>query len=66
MDSLIEAAQFVQMIEQRQSITISAPEEIGYINQWVSKEELMESAKKYGKSPYGKHLRAVAEGKVKY
>jgi glucose-1-phosphate thymidylyltransferase len=66
MDSLLEAAQFVQMIEQRQSITISAPEEIGYINKWVSKNELMESAKKYGKSPYGKHLRAVAEGKVKY
>jgi len=66
MDSLLEAAQFVQMIEQRQSITISAPEEIGYINHWVSKEELMESAKKYGKSPYGKHLRAVAEGRVKY
>jgi len=66
MDSLIEAAQFVQMIEQRQSITISAPEEIGYINKWVSKEELMESAKKYGKSPYGKHLMAVAEGRVKY
>lgn len=66
MDSLLEAAQFVQMIEQRQSITISAPEEIGYINQWVSREELMTSAKKYGKSPYGKHLMAVAEGKVKY
>jgi dTDP-4-dehydrorhamnose 3,5-epimerase len=65
MDSLLEAAQFVQMIEQRQSITISAPEEIGYINKWVSKDELMESAKKYGKSPYGKHLKAVAEGKVK-
>jgi glucose-1-phosphate thymidylyltransferase, short form len=66
MDSLLDAAQFVQMIEQRQSITISAPEEIGFINKWVSKDELMESAKKYGKSPYGKHLRAVAEGKVKY
>jgi glucose-1-phosphate thymidylyltransferase len=66
MDSLLEAAQFVQMIEQRQSITISAPEEIGYINKWVNKAQLMESAKKYGKSPYGRHLRAVAEGKVKY
>ena len=66
MDSLLEAAQFVQMIEQRQSITISAPEEIGYINKWVSMEQLKESAKKYGKSPYGKHLMAVAEGKVKY
>lgn len=66
MDSLIEAAQFVQMIEQRQGITISAPEEIGFINKWVDKEQLMESAKKYGKSPYGKHLMAAAEGKIKY
>lgn len=66
MDSLLDAAQFVQMIEQRQSITISAPEEIGYINHWVTKEQLIESAEKYGKSPYGHHLRAVAEGKVKY
>jgi glucose-1-phosphate thymidylyltransferase len=66
MDSLIEAAQFVKMIEQRQSIAISAPEEIGYINKWITKEELKESAKKYGKSPYGKYLLSVSEGKVIY
>ena len=66
MDSLVEAAQFVKMIEDRQSITISAPEEIAYINKWISKEKLMESAQRYGKSPYGAHLKAVAEGKVKY
>lgn len=66
MDSLVEAAQFVKMIEDRQSITISAPEEIAYINKWISKEKLMESAERYGKSPYGAHLKAVAEGKVKY
>ena len=66
MDSLLEAADFVQMIQKRQSVVISAPEEIAYINGWIDKEKLLESAKKYGKSPYGAHLRAVAEGKVKY
>lgn len=66
MDSLIEAAEFVQMIEKRQSITISAPEEIAYVNKWIDKDELLESAKAYGKSPYGEHLKAVAEGKVRY
>ena len=65
MDSLIEAAEFVQMLEKRQGITISAPEEIAYYNKWISKEELLESAKAYGKSPYGAHLKAVAEGKVR-
>ena len=66
MDSLIEAAEFVQMIERRQGVTISAPEEIAYINQWIDREKLMDSAMRYGKSPYGAHLKAVAEGKVKY
>lgn len=66
MDSLVEAADFVRMIEQRQGVTISAPEEIGYINKWISKENLLESADKYGKSPYGQHLKAVASGKVRY
>ena len=66
MDSLVEAADFVQMIQKRQSIVISAPEEIGYINGWVTREELLSSAERYGKSPYGAHLKAVAEGKVLY
>jgi glucose-1-phosphate thymidylyltransferase len=66
MDSLVEAADFVQMIQKRQSIVISAPEEIGYINGWISREELLKSAERYGKSPYGAHLKAVAEGKVLY
>jgi len=66
MDSLVEAADFVQMISKRQGITISAPEEIAFINGWIDKEKLMESASRYGKSPYGSHLNAVAEGKVHY
>ena len=66
MDSLVEAADFIQMISQRQGITISAPEEIAYINNWIDKNKLMESAARYGKSPYGAHLEAVAEGKVRY
>lgn len=66
MDSLVEAAEFVQMIEKRQSIKISALEEIAYKNKWITKEKLLLSAEKYGKSPYGEHLKKVAEGKIKY
>ena len=65
-DSLVEAADFVRMVEKRQGIKISAPEEIAYKNGWISKEKLLESAERYGKSPYGAHLKAVAEGKVRY
>lgn len=65
MDSLIEAASFVQMIEKRQGIKISAPEEIAFRYGWINEEELMKSAEKYGKSPYSQHLKAVAEGKVR-
>lgn len=65
MDSLVEAADFVQMVEKRQGIKISAPEEIAFRYEWIDKEKLLESAARYGKSPYGKHLQAVAEGKVK-
>lgn len=65
-DSLIEAATFVQVVQKRQSMVISAPEEIAYLNKWINKEQLVESAQKYGKSPYGAHLRAVAEGKYSY
>ncbi|MBQ7255605.1 MAG: glucose-1-phosphate thymidylyltransferase RfbA [Oscillospiraceae bacterium] len=65
-DSLAEASDFVRMIERRQGITISAPEEISFINGWIGRETLLRSAERYGKSPYGSHLRAVAEGKVKY
>ena len=66
MDSLAEAANFVRLIQNRQGIQISAPEEIAYINGWISKEKLLESAEKYGKSPYGEHLKNVVEGKVQY
>lgn len=66
MDSLVQAANFVRTLELRQAIKISAPEEIAYVNKWISKEKLLESAERYGKSPYGEHLRAVAEGKIRY
>lgn len=66
MDSLIEAGEFVKMVESRQGIQISAVEEIAFINGWISKEKLLESAAKYGKSPYGQHLKKVAEGKIHY
>lgn len=66
MDSLVEAAEYVQMIEKRQGVKISAPEEIAYKNGWITKEKLLQSAEKYGKSPYGKHLKNVADGKFIY
>jgi len=66
MDSLVEAADYVQMIEKRQGIKISAIEEIAYHNGWIDKDSLLDSAKRYGKSPYGEHLKRVAEGKLRY
>ncbi len=65
-DSLVDATDFIQMIEKRQGIKISAPEEIAYRNKWIDKDNLLKSADKYFKSPYGEHLRKVAEGKIIY
>ncbi|MDE7162847.1 MAG: glucose-1-phosphate thymidylyltransferase RfbA [Clostridia bacterium] len=61
MDSLFEAAEFVRVLSQRQDVTISAPEEIAYRNGWISREQLLIIAEGYGKSPYGEHLKKVAE-----
>ncbi len=65
-DSLVEAADFVQMIEKRQGVKISAPEEIAYRMGWIDRDQLIVSAEKYGKSPYGQHLKNVADGKFTY
>lgn len=65
-DSLSEASEFIRVIETRQGIKISAPEEIAFNNGWISKEKLTEAANLYGKSVYGQHLRNVAEGKILY
>ena len=66
MDSLVEATVFVQITEKRQGVKISAPEEIAFRKGWITKEELMKSAAKYGKSPYGEYLRNVADGTLRY
>ena len=65
-DSLTEAAEYVKVIETRQGLKIACLEEISYKNGWIDKETLLESANEYGKSPYGQHLKNVAEGKVIY
>ena len=65
-DSLSEASEFVRVIESREGVQISAPEEIAYRNGWISREKLEQSAAAYGKSPYGAHLRKVADGKYIY
>ena len=66
MDSLVDAADFVRTIEVRQGAQIAALEEIAYMNGWTSKEELLKAAERYGKSPYGQHLKQVADGKFRY
>ncbi len=63
--SLLEAAEFVEMNQSRQNIQISAPEEIAYVKGWITKEQLLTAAAAYGKSPYGEHLRRVAEDKLR-
>ena len=64
MESLIDAADFVQTIQKQQGIRISAPEEIAYRMGMIDKEKLMQSAEKYGKSDYGKYLKRIAEGEM--
>ena len=63
-DSMMDACSFVQMVEKRQSVKISAPEEIAYRMGWISREQLLGAAERYGKSPYGQHLRNVSEDKI--
>ena len=65
-DSLLSASDFVRMVEVRQGLKISAPEEISFKKGWISSDELLEISKKYGKSPYGMHLKKVADGKIHY
>lgn len=66
MDALSEATEFIKVVENRQGIQISAIEEIAYRNKWITKEQLLEHAARYGKSPYGAHLKQVADGKILY
>lgn len=65
-EALSQASEFVRVVERSQGVQISAVEEIAYINGWITREKLLESALLYGKSPYGVHLKAVAEGKFIY
>ena len=64
--SLLEAAEFVEMNQSRQNIQISAPEEIAYVKGWINKEQLLKAAEAYGKSPYGEHLKRVANDKLRF
>ena len=66
MDSLVDASDFVRMIETRQGSQIAALEEIAYTHGWIDRENLLRSAERYGKSPYGQHLKQVADGKIRY
>ena len=65
-DGLMEASVFVQAVQNRQGTVISAPEEIAFVEKWITKDDLLRSAAEYGKSPYGEHLRRVAEDRFIY
>ena len=65
-EALAEATDFVRVVQDRQGIEISAPEEIAYLNGWISKDSLLSAAENYGRSPYGQHLRQVALGRIRY
>lgn len=65
-DSLLEAAEFVRIMEKRQGIVMSAPEEIAYSAGWIGREELQKRIDLYGKSMYGAHLKRVLEDKIFY
>ena len=64
MDSLMQAAGFIQTIQNMQGIIVASPEEIAYRYKMIDKEQLLSAAEKYGKSPYGHHLRMVADGRM--
>ena len=64
MESLFEASEFVRAVERSQGLLVSVIEDIAYENSWISHEQLVEAANRYGKSEYGKHLLRVAEGKI--
>ncbi|MBK6087322.1 MULTISPECIES: glucose-1-phosphate thymidylyltransferase RfbA [Ruminococcus] len=65
MESLLLASDYIHMIEEQQGVMVSAPEEIAFRYKWIDAGQLMASAEMYGKSPYGEHLKSVAEGKLK-
>jgi glucose-1-phosphate thymidylyltransferase len=63
-ETLTEASDYIKTIETRQGLMIAALEEIAYTYEWIDKETLLSAASRYGKSPYGIHLKNVAEGKI--
>lgn len=61
-----EAAEFVKTVQENAGIPIAVLEEISYQNGWINREQLLEAAKMYGKSPYGQYLQKVADGRIQY
>ena len=64
MDSLFEAGEFVRTVQRAQGLPIAIVEEIAFENGWITRDQLMESADRYGKSPYGQHLKGIADGEI--
>lgn len=62
-ESLVDATNFVKTIETHSNRKVACLEEIGYLNGWITKQDLEESYKLYQKNQYGKYLRDVLDGK---
>ena len=65
-ESLIDAGEYIKVLEEHQGLKVCCPEEIAYKNGWISKEQLIETGKLMEKNQYGQHLLNVANGKIKY
>ncbi len=63
-ESLLQAANFVQAVEERQGLMISCPEEIAYRMGYINRDELLAQAARYAGNQYGLYLHSLAEGKI--
>ena len=64
-NSLMEASNFIQTVQNQNGIIISAPEEIAYLHKWIDKETLLKTANSYGNNHYGKHLKDVTKNRLR-
>lgn len=65
-ESLVEASNYIKILEDHQGLKVCCPEEIAYKNGWISKDVLIRQGELMKKNQYGQHLINVATGKIKY
>ena len=60
-DSLMEAGEFVKVIQNRQGLVVSSPEEISWRNGWINDDDLIKLSENYGSSDYGSHIKSLLD-----